>query len=49
MEYSNYRVSNSIPPTREEIRDALMKECASYSTGLSEACQAAVYIAYYLG
>jgi hypothetical protein len=43
------KASRTNEVSREEIKDAMMKECAEYGMILKEACQSAVMIAYYLG
>ncbi len=48
IDYSRNR-TNSVPPTREEIRDALRDECDTYIWIVSEPCKVAVDLAYILG
>ena len=45
-ENSRNKDKNKKPPSDEEIKDAFMKECATYSSIIAKICQAAVEIAY---
>lgn len=47
FEGSNLKSLNTAP-TDEEIRDALLKECGTYTEPIGEICKGAVWIAYWL-